>query len=297
MVREGGHMVKIENIFVGDDHPCFIVAEIGINHNGSLEIAKKMIDLAAESGCDAVKFQKRTPDLCVPDEQKNMMYETPWGLIPYIEYRHKIEFGQKGYEQIDDYCRRKGIMWFASCWDEDSVDFIEKFDPPCYKIGSASLTDRNLLLHTRFKNKPVILSTGMSTMEQVYGAVDTLGREDLILLHCVGTYPVPDHENNLRVINTLRETFPEVPIGYSGHCRGTTLGVCAVALGACVVERHITLDREMWGSNQAASLGPEGLKLMVGNIRRLELALGDGVKRVLESEVPLIMKLRRKVDF
>ncbi|MCX7609504.1 MAG: N-acetylneuraminate synthase family protein [Anaerolineales bacterium] len=284
--------VKIGNRLVGDGHPVFIVAEIGINHNGSLEIAKQMIDAAVRAGVDAVKFQKRTPEICTPPEQQKQLRETPWGLITYLEYRYKVEFGEKEYREIDRYCKEKGIMWFTSVWDEPSVDFIEQFDTPVYKIPSAALTDHNLLRYVRKTGKPVILSTGMSTMEEIRAAVNVLGTHDLILTHCTSTYPCEPEELNLRVIQTLRQEFP-CPIGYSGHEVGLVPPQVAVALGACMIERHLTLDRAMWGSDQAASVEPTGFERLVKYIRTAEASLGDGIKRVYESELPSLRKLRR----
>ncbi|MDP2638721.1 MAG: N-acetylneuraminate synthase family protein [Candidatus Azambacteria bacterium] len=288
--------IRIGNKWIGGGYPCFVVAEIGINHNGSLETAKKMIDAAIDAGADAVKFQKRTVDVIYTKEELAKSRENPFGPTNG-DLKRGLEFGLKEYLEIDNYCRGKNIMWFASCWDEASVDFIAQFDPPCYKIGSASLTDKNLLRYTRSKGKPILLSTGMSTLEQIRRAVEILGHSDLILLHCVSTYPTPDSELNLQVIKTLQKEFPDIPIGYSGHGYGTTMGVCAAALGACVIERHITLDVSMWGSDQPASLEFWKFKQMVVNIRRFEKALGSGVKRVLPSEIPVMGKLRRKTDF
>jgi N-acetylneuraminate synthase len=260
--------IKIGDKLIGENQPAFIIAEIGINHNGSIEIAKEMIDMAAKCGCDAVKFQKRNPDVCVPEHQKKTMLETPWGNISYLEYRYKMEFDENGYKIIDQYCRKKGIIWFASCWDEDSVNFMEEFDPPCYKIASASLTDDDLLRHTRSKGKPIILSTGMSDMPMIEHAVDILGRENLALLHCTSAYPQElkfiDNDPglsmvNLEGINTLRKKFG-VPVGFSSHDTGIMPSYAAAVMGACVIEKHITLYRAMWGSNQAASLEPENLE-------------------------------------
>lgn len=285
--------VKIGNRLVGDGHPVFIVAELGINHNGSLEIAKQMIDAAVRAGVDAVKFQKRTPEICTPPEQQKQLRETPWGLITYLEYRHKVEFWEEEYREIDRYCKEKGIMWFVSVWDEPSVDFMEQFDTPVYKIPSAALTDHNLLRYVRKTGKPIILSTGMSTMEQIRAAVEVLGTKDLILTHSTSSYPCEPHELNLRVIQTLRNEFPECPIGYSGHEVGLVPPQVAVALGACLIERHLTLDRAMWGSDQAASVEPAGFERLVRYIRTAEASLGDGIKRVYESELPSLYKLRR----
>jgi N-acetylneuraminate synthase len=284
--------IKIGDRLVGDGHPTYIIAEIGINHNGDVEIAKQMIDAAAFAGVDAVKFQKRTPDLVVPDDQKNQMRETPWGYITYLEYRHHVEFGKSEYDQIQAHCKAKGITWFVSVWDEVSVDFMEAYDPACYKIPSASLTDHALLKHLRKTGKPLILSTGMSTAEQIQDAVDVLGTDDLLITHCTSTYPCDPEELNLKMIHTLRETYP-CPVGYSGHEVGLIPSVVAVSLGACLVERHITLDRAMWGGDQAASVEPGGFERLVKYIRVTEQALGDGVKRVYDSEKSSLKKLRR----
>ena len=277
---------------VGDAEPCYIIGEIGINHNGDLEIAKKLIDLAAHTGCDAVKFQKRTPEVCVPKDQWNIVRDTPWGTMTYIDYKHRIEFGEKEYSEIDHHCREMGIAWFASCWDEPSVDFIDRFGPPCYKIASACLTDDLLLKYTRAKGRPIVLSTGMSTLGQVDHAIELLGKTDLAILHACSAYPASYEDLNLNVIPALRKRFG-VPVGYSGHESGIASSVAAVALGACIVERHITVDRAMWGTDQAASLGPSGLERLIRDIRIVELAMGNGEKRLLDSEVSIMKKLRR----
>ena len=285
--------IKVGNQIIGDGHPVFIIGEIGINHNGDLEIAKKMIEGAKHAGCNAVKFQKRTPELCVPKDQWNLERDTPWGRITYLEYRHKVEFGKKEYEEIDRYCKELGIMWFASCWDEPSVDFIEQFNPPLYKTPSASLTDFELLKKHKSLNKPIMMSTGMSTMEQIEAAVNFFGTDNLLLAHATSSYPCKNEELNLRMIETLRKKYPAIPIGYSGHEVGLAPTWAAVALGACFVERHITLDRAMWGTDQAASVEMGGLQRLVSNIRDIEIALGDGIKKVYESERSQIQKLRR----
>ena len=284
--------VEIGNRMVGDGHPTYIVAEIGVNHNGDLEIAKKMIDAAVHAGVDAVKFQKRTPEICTPPEQQKQMRETPWGYITYLEYRRKVEFGEAEYREIDRYCKKHKISWFASVWDEPSVEFLERFHTPAYKIPSAALTDDNLLRHLRKTGKPLILSTGMSTLEQIREAVGVLSTENLIITHATSAYPCEPEELNLRMIATLREVFP-CPIGYSGHEVGLVPSAVAVALGACLVERHITLDRAMWGSDQPASVEPGGFERLVKYIRVTEAALGDGEKKVYESEMPSLNKLRR----
>jgi N-acetylneuraminate synthase len=288
MARE----VKIGECWVGDGHPVYIVAEIGINHNGDVEIAKQLIQAAKHAGVDAVKLQKRTPELCVPLEQRNQMRDTPWGYITYLEYRYKTEFNEAQYQEIDRYCKEIGITWFASVWDEPSVDFLEAFHPVCYKVPSASLTDHTLLRHLRKTGRPVILSTGMSTFEQIKAAVQVLGSDDLIITHATSTYPCEPHELNLKVIPALRQEFT-CPIGYSGHEVGLVPSAVAVALGAGMVERHITLDRAMWGSDQAASVEPSGFERLVKYIRVTEESLGDGIKKVYESELSSLRKLRR----
>jgi N-acetylneuraminate synthase len=284
--------VKIGDRWVGDGHPTYVVAEIGINHNGDIEIAKQLMDAAKHAGVDAVKFQKRTPELCTPPDQRNVMRETPWGYITYLEYRHKIEFGEAEYREVDRYAKEIGITWFVSVWDEPSVDFIEAFDPVAYKVPSAALTDHGLLRKLRATGRPIILSTGMSTIDQIKAAVELLDMDNLIICHTTSAYPCPPEELNLRMVQTLKETYP-CPIGYSGHEVGLIPSVVAVALGACLVERHITLDRAMWGSDQAASVEPGGFERLVKYIRVTELSLGDGVKRVYDSELPSLKKLRR----
>lgn len=283
--------VKIANKIIGDNSPCFITAEIGINHNGSVSQAKNLIDLAVETGCDAVKFQKRTVDVVYSKEELEKERESVFGSTNG-DLKRGLEFGFEQYKEIDEYCKRKGIIWYASCWNEDSVDFIEQFNPPCYKIASASLTDDNLLKYTRKTGKPIFLATGMSTMEQIKHAVDVLGEEDLILYHCTSTYPTVNNEINLRVITTLREMF-NCPIGFSGHEKGILPTILSVMLGANAVERHITTDRTLWGSDQAASLERSGIFRVVRDIRQMNDILGDGVKKVYDSELPIIKKLRR----
>ncbi len=288
MARE----IKLGNHWVGDGHPAYLVAEIGVNHNGSVETAKKLIQAAQHNGLDAVKFQKRTPELCVPRDQWDMMRETPWGYISYIEYRRKMEFQQAEYDEIDRYCKELGIDWFASVWDEPSVSFLEAYNPICYKVPSASLTDHSLLRCLRDTGRPVILSTGMSTMEQIREAVKQLDMDKLVITHATSTYPCEPSELNLTMIGTLRNEFP-CPIGYSGHEVGLITSVVAVALGACLVERHITLDRAMWGSDQAASVEPQGFERLVKYVRVTEQSLGDGVKKVYKSEESSMRRLRR----
>lgn len=283
--------VKLDKRTVGNGHPCYTVAEIGINHNGDLDVAKRLISVAVAAGCDAVKFQKRTLDVVYSPEEMARPRESPFGETNG-DLKRGLEFGVGQFREIDRYCREVGISWFVSCWDEQSVDFIEAFNPPCYKIASASLTDDGLLRHTRATGRPILLSTGMCTLEQVDHAVEVLGKKDLILLHTCSTYPAAYSELNLRAMVTLRERYG-IPVGYSGHETGLPTSVAAVALGAHVLERHITLDRAMWGSDQAASLEPNGWTRLVRDIRLVESAMGDGVKRVVPSEVPIMKKLRR----
>jgi len=283
--------VRIANTLVGDGCPCYIVAEIGINHNGDIELAKKMIDVAVKSGCNAVKLQKRTVDVVYSAEELARPRDNPFGPTNG-DLKYGLELDFEDYREIDRYCREKNIAWFASCWDEGAIDFIAQFNVPCYKIASAVLTNSNLLNHFRSKEKPLILSTGMSTVDLIDRAVDILGKEDLIILHATSTYPAHYEELNLRVISNFRNRY-NVPIGYSGHETGVASSVAAVALGACMVERHITLDRSMWGSDQAASLEPNGLIRLVRDIRLIETSMGDGVKKVYERELPVIRKLRR----
>jgi N-acetylneuraminate synthase len=283
--------VQLGNKIAGAGRPCYVVAEIGINHNGDIDIAKKLISMAVGSGCDAVKFQKRTVDVVYTKEELAKPRESPFGETNG-DLKRGLEFGEEEYREIDRYCREVKIDWFASCWDEASVDCIAKFKVPCFKIASASLTDDNLLRHTRAVGKPIILSTGMSTTEEVDHAVDVLGKENLILLHACSTYPAFYEELNLKVIEFLRNRYG-VPVGYSGHETGLPSSVGAAVLGACMIERHITLDRSMWGSDHAASLEPNGITRLVRDIRLIEKSMGDGVKRVLEREQPVIKKLRR----
>lgn len=278
---------------VGPGHPVYVTGEIGINHNGDLDNAFRLIDAAVHAGADAVKFQKRTPELCTPRDQWDLERDTPWGRMPYIEYRHRVEFGVEEYARIDEYCRGKGIAWFASPWDTEAVDFLQQFDLPAHKVASASLTDDELLRKLRATGRTIILSTGMSTPAQIRHAVEVLGSENILLCHATSTYPAQPEELNLRMIHTLQREYPNVPIGYSGHETGLQTTVAAVAIGAVFVERHITLDRAMWGSDQAASVEPGGLERLVRDIRVIERALGDGVKRVYESELGPMKKLRR----
>jgi N-acetylneuraminate synthase len=285
--------VKVGNKFIGDGHPVYIIAEIGINHNGSLEIAKKLIDGAVFAGCDAVKFQKRTPEICTPRDQWDIERDTPWGRMKYIDYRHKVEFGEKEYAEIDKYCKEKNIQWFASPWDNEALQFLLKFEPVLLKFASASLTDIELLKEARKTGIPLMISTGMSTEEQIDYAINEIGTENLLIAQSTSTYPCKLEELNLRVINSFLNKYPSVPIGYSGHETGLAPTLAAVAMGASFIERHITLDRALWGSDQAASVEIGGMFRMVKDIRDIEKALGNGIKTVYESEMNSIKKLRK----
>jgi N-acetylneuraminate synthase len=284
--------VKIGNRFVGPGHPCYVIAEIGINHNGDLDIAKQLIKMSAEAGCDAVKFQKRTPDLCVPLDQRNVLRETPWGQMTYMDYRYKVEFDEKQYKELASYAQTFNLHLFASPWDVESVDFMVKMNHPVIKIPSASITDVELLEKIASTKLPVIMSTGMSTMDQIDKAVSILNKESLLVAHSTSAYPCDPQELNLRMIPVLQDRF-QVPIGYSGHETGLQTTVAAVTLGACFVERHVTLDRAMWGSDQSASVEPPGLVRLVRDIRTVEMALGDGIKKVYESEKKPMSRLRK----
>jgi len=285
--------ILVGDRMVGDGHPVFVIAEIGINHNGSIDIAKKIIEGAKAAGCDAVKFQKRTPEVCVPKDQWNIERDTPWGRMTYIDYRYKVEFDKKDYAEIDSFCRELGILWFTSCWDVDSVDFVEEFNPPIFKTSSASLTDTELLIRHTKLNKPVIISTGMSTMDEIENAIDEFGLDNLLIAHSTSSYPCKYEDLNLKMITTLKDKYTNTLIGYSGHETGLSPTWAAVALGASFVERHITLDRAMWGTDQAASVEVDGFHRLVRNIRDIEIALGDGIKKVYDSELNARAKLRK----
>ena len=284
--------VRIGRYTVGEGHPVYVIGEIGLNHNGDVEIAKKLVDVAALAGAQAVKFQKRTPAISTPEHMKDVPRETPWGTMTYLEYRYRVEFDADQYREIGEYADSKGLDWFASPWDEPSVDFLEDLDVVAHKVASASVTDIGLLQRLRDTGKPIILSTGMSTIEQIDRAVEVLGTENLVMLHATSTYPLPPEEANLLMIDTLKQRY-DVPIGYSGHEPGLQISLAAVAMGAVAVERHITLDRAMWGSDHAASLEPHGLMSLVRDIRIIGTARGDGVKRVFPGELAPLSKLRR----
>ncbi len=285
---------------IGPAEPCYIIAEIGINHNGSLDIAKKLIDEAVTAKASAVKFQKRTPEICVPKDQWEIMRDTPWGRISYIDYKRKTEFGVEEYSEIDNYCKNLGIDWFVSVWDVEAVDFMEQFDIPIYKLASASLTDFDLIKKILATGRPLMLSTGMSTSKEIEDAVNLVKDFDenypLSIAHSTSAYPCKPEELNLRMIQTLAKQYPGAPIGYSGHETGLSTTVAAVTLGATFVERHFTLDRAMWGSDHAASVEPQGFQRLVRDIRDVEIACGDGIKRVYESELGPMKRLRVNIS-
>ncbi|MFF2275359.1 N-acetylneuraminate synthase family protein [Agromyces sp. NPDC058126] len=285
--------IRIGRSAIGPGHPVYVIGEIGLNHNGDVEIAKRLVDVAAESGAQAVKFQKRTPEIATPEHMRDVPRETPWGTMSYLDYRYRVEFGEAEYLEIASYAIRAGLDWFASPWDVPSVEFLEQLDVAAHKVASASVTDLALLEAIAATGKPVICSTGMSTLDEIDRAVEVLGTDRLVLLHATSSYPMPPEEANLRTIDTLRRRYPGVPIGYSGHERGLQISLAAVALGAVAVERHITLDRAMWGSDQAASLEPIGFEHLVRDIRVIGEAMGDGVKRVFPGEEAPRAKLRR----
>jgi len=270
-----------------------MIAEIGINHNGSIEIAKQLIDMAKDCGCDAVKFQKRTPDICVPERQKGRMIETPWGFVTYLQYRYKVEFGKKEYDIIDDYCRQQKIDWFASAWDIESQMFLRQYNLKYNKVASPMLTNIPLLEVIAEEGKHTFISTGMSTYDDIDKAVDIFRKHEcpFTLMHCQSAYPAPDGELNLLCIKTLKERY-NCDVGYSGHEVSPMPSIVATALGAVAIERHITLDRAMYGSDQAASLEARGLQILVRNAKRIPKYLGDGVKKVSQEEQSLAAKLR-----
>ena len=285
--------VSIGSRVIGGGRPAYVIAEIGLNHNGDVDVAKRLIDVAADAGADAVKFQKRTPEIATPEHMRDMPRETPWGTMSYLDYRRRVEFDRDKYIEISDHAMLRGLEWFASPWDEPSVEFLEDLGVHAHKVASASITDIGLLRALRDTGKTIILSTGMSTIDQIDAAIEVVGTDHLLLMHATSTYPMEPEEANLKMIPVLRDRYPGVPVGYSGHERGLQISVAAVALGAVAVERHITLDRTMWGSDHAASLEPTGLAHLVRDIRIIEQALGDGVKRVYPGELAPMAKLRR----
>lgn len=285
--------IQIGDRWIGDNYPCYVIAELGINHNGDIDTAAAMISTAAECGAEAVKFQKRTVDAVYSPEELARPRESVFGATNG-DLKRGLEFGKQEYDDIDEWVKYEGLDWFASPWDRASVDFLEQYDPPCYKIASACLTDLELIRYVCTANRPVLLSTGMSTLEQIDTAVNTITAfgNPLVLLQCTSTYPSENFHLNLRCMDTYRDRYGCL-VGYSGHEHGLATTVAAVALGACVVERHLTLDRSMWGSDQSASLEPPGVKQLVRDIRAVEMALGSGNKTILAEEQPIAAKLRR----
>ena len=283
---------KITKNKINNSENVYFIGEVGINHNGDLDLAKKIIFEAKKAGFSSVKFQKRNPELSTPEDIKYKLRETPWGEMSYIDYKHKIEFGKNEYDEIAKYCSELEIDWFASCWDIDSLNFLLEYEPPVLKLASASITDKNLLeAHVQTK-LPIIMSTGMSTMEEIKKAHKILNTNPLAILHTTSTYPCPPEELNLNMIKTLIQEFPNNPIGYSGHESGLSTSIAAAVLGANIIERHITTNRALWGTDQAASLEPIGMQRLVGSINKITIAMGDGEKKVYESEIPIKDKLR-----
>jgi len=283
---------KITDNKINNSENVYFIGEVGINHNGDINLAKKMILEAKKAGFSAVKFQKRNPEISTPENVKSKLRETPWGEMTYLDYKFRIEFEKKEYDEIDNYCRELEIDWFASCWDIDSLNFLLNYEPPVLKIASASITNKDLLIAHRDSMLPIIMSTGMSTPDEIHKAYTILKNNDLAILHTTSTYPCPPEELNLNVIKTLIQQYPNNPIGYSGHESGLSTSIAAAVLGAKIIERHITLNRAMWGTDQAASLEPIGMQRLVGSINKIITALGDGKKKVYESEISIKEKLR-----
>jgi N-acetylneuraminate synthase len=270
----------------------FFIAEIGINHNGDMKICKQLIDVAVDAGCDAVKFQKRDINLVYNKEFLDSPRESPWGKTQR-DQKMGIEFSEDDYQEIDNYCKTKNINWFASAWDLNSQLFLRKFNFKYNKIASAMLVNLELLKMISEEKKHTFISTGLSTLKDIEVAVNIFKDNNcpFELMHCVSTYPMKDEDANLKTIETLREKF-KCKVGYSGHETGLVISHAAAALGVSSIERHITLDRAMYGSDQAASLAPAGLKKLVKEVRRIQIAMGDGVKRIIEAEIPIAKKLR-----
>jgi N-acetylneuraminate synthase len=272
-------------------YPYFI-AEIGINHNGDMDTAMKLIESAKFSGCDAVKFQKRTPEICVPKNQWQIVRDTPWGKMTYIKYKKKIEFNLSQYKKLKKYADQLNIDFIASCWDEEAVDFMKKIKIPFYKIASACITDIGLLKKLKKTKKPLIMSTGMSTESQIDSCVKILGEKNLCIMHCTSSYPSRTNELNLKYIKKLKKKYKKSIIGYSGHETNLSSTIAAVVLGAKIIERHITLDRSMWGTDQKSSIEPLGLARLIRDIKTVTDSMGNGIKKVYDTEKPMIEKLR-----
>jgi len=270
----------------------FFIAEIGINHNGDMDTAMKLIESAKFSGCDAVKFQKRTPEICVPKNQWQIVRDTPWGKMTYIKYKKKIEFNLSQYKKLKKYADQLNIDFIASCWDEEAVDFMKKIKIPFYKIASACITDIGLLKKLKKTKKPLIMSTGMSTESQIDSCVKILGEKNLCIMHCTSSYPSRTNELNLKYIKKLKKKYTKSIIGYSGHETNLSSTIAAVVLGAKIIERHITLDRSMWGTDQKSSIEPLGLARLIRDIKIVTDSMGNGIKKIYETEKPMIEKLR-----
>jgi len=274
----------------------FIIAEVGINHNGDMSICKELIDVAAESGCDAVKFQKRDINQVYTQEFLDSPRESPWGNTQRAQ-KEGLEFSKEQYQKIADYCAKKGIEWFASAWDTNSQAFLRQFDCKYNKIASAMIVHKDLLEMVAEEGKHTFISTGMSTYKDIQKAVDIFKTAScpFELMHTISTYPMKDEDANLNLINTLKSRY-DCNVGYSGHEVGLAISYAAAAMGITSLERHITLDRAMYGSDQSASIEPNGLRQLVGAIRKIEHAMGDGEKRVIDAEVPIARKLREHLD-
>lgn len=286
--------IRLGNYIINEHSFPYMIAEIGINHNGDLQIAKKLIDAANASLWNCVKFQKREPDIAVPEAQKNVMRDTPWGRITYLEYKKKVEFGKTEYDYIDKYCREKPIAWTASPWDIPSLEFLLTYDLPFIKIASAGNGDREMMKLACESGRPLLVSTGMSTLEEIDEMVSFLEKYsdgNYILLHTNSAYPTPAEDLNLRMIKTLKERY-HCLVGYSGHEQDLEPTVVATALGAKVIERHVTLDHNMWGTDQAASLSVAAMAMLQGRMKEVLVMLGTGEKVITEREKEVRRKLR-----
>jgi len=288
------YKIKIGNRYIGDSEPLYLIAEIGINHNGDLQIAKKLIDATWATGWDCAKFQKRTPDICVPENQKNVIRQTPWGEMTYLEYKKRIEFEKPEYDYIDRYCREKPVDWTASVWDLPSLEFLLRYDVPFIKVPSAKITDRALLEETARAGKPLFISTGMSTLEEIDTAVNIVEKyllKNYVLFHCNSTYPAKLDELNMQMIKTLKDRY-HCLVGYSGHEEELMPATLAPVYGACAIERHVTLDHKMWGTDQGASIEVRGMSFLFSRVHAVKLIAGDGIKTIYPSEEKMREKLR-----
>ena len=286
--------IKIGAYFIGDNEPVYLIAEIGINHNGDLQIAKKLIDATWVIGWNCAKFQKRSPDIAVPDAQKNVLRQTPWGEMTYLKYKEKIEFQKKEYDYINKYCKEKPLDWTASVWDLPSLEFLMQYDIPFIKIPSAKITDKTLVEQSAKMGKPLFVSTGMSSIQEIDDAVNIVEKhlsKNYVLFHCNSSYPAKMDELNLNMIKTLKERY-NCLVGYSGHEEEIMPSTIAPIYGACVIERHITLDRNMWGTDQKSSVEVRGMDYLIRRVRAVKQFSGDGVKRITDEE----LKIRKKLS-